>query len=106
MQVRKNIYSLTRSSIQLRRNMERNRLDMVVENHCSVGYVARIIVRGIFCSIKVVDPRYIVLGRHIQLVMLVIEFLGSMQLWTIGRQIIRHLSLRWMVSFVIKLILF
>ena len=38
--------------------------------------------------------------------MLVISFLGSMQLWTIGRQIIMHRSLRWIVSFVIKLFLF
>lgn len=60
--------------------------EMVVGNHCSVGYVVRIIVRGIFRSIRVVvDPIYIVLKRQIQFIMLVITSLGSMKLWKIGR---------------------
>ena len=87
--------------------MEIYKLYAMVGNHCSVGYVVRIIVRGIVRSVRVVvDPRSIVLGRCIQLVMLVITFLRYMQLWTIGSWFIRHRSLRWMVSFVIKLFLF
>jgi len=63
----------------MRNDLESNRLETVVENQCSVGYVVRIIIRGIVHSIRVVvDPRSIVLGRHIQLVMLVKAFFGSM----------------------------
>ena len=91
MQVRKKMYFLTRGSIQLRKDLERSKLEAVVGNHCSDGYAVRIIVRGIVRSIRVVlDPIYIVLKRGIQLVMLVITFLRNMQLWTIGRHIIRH----------------
>jgi len=87
--------------------MERSKLEAVVGKHYSFGYVVRIIVRGIVCSIKVVvEPRSIVLRRCIQLVMLVIAFPISMQLWTIDRWTIRHRSLRWSVRFVIKLFLF
>ena len=69
--------------MQLRKNAKRSKLEAVVGNHYSVGYVVRIIVRGIVHSIRVVlNPRSIVLRRCIQLVMLVIAFLGSMQLWT------------------------
>jgi len=46
MQVRKKMQFLTRDSIQLRRDMESSKLEVVVGNHCSVGYVVRIIVRG------------------------------------------------------------
>jgi len=78
--VRNKMQFLTRDSIKLRRDAERNRLKPVVGNHCSVGYVVRIIIRGIFHSIRVVvDPKYLVLRRGIELVMLVIAFLGSMQ---------------------------
>jgi len=57
---------LTRDSIQLRRDMEINMLEVVVENDCSVRYVVRIIVRRIDHSIRVVvDLRSIVLRRHI-----------------------------------------
>ena len=66
MQVRKKMKFLTKDSIQLRRDRESSRLDAVVGNHCNVGYVVRIIIRGIACSIRVVvDPRYTVLRRHI-----------------------------------------
>ena len=65
MHARKITQFRTRNSIQLRRDMERSRLEMVVGNHCSVGYVVRIIIRGIIRSIRVVvDPKYIVLRRH------------------------------------------
>ena len=81
MQVRKIIQFLTRDSIQLRRDMESNMLEAVVGNHYSVGYVVRIIIRGIFHRIRVVvDPISIVYRRHIHLVMLVIAFLRSMRL--------------------------
>jgi len=66
MQVRKIMHFLTTDSIQLRRDMERNMLAVVVGNHCSVGYVVRIIVRGIVYSIRVVvEFRSIVLKRNI-----------------------------------------
>jgi len=54
MQVRKIMQFLTRNSIHLRRDMESSRLEAVVGNHCNVGYVVRIIVRGIFHNIRVV----------------------------------------------------
>ena len=56
---------LTRDSIRLRKDMESSMLEAVVENHCSVRYVVRIIARGIVPNIRVVvDPRYIVLKGH------------------------------------------
>ena len=65
MQVRKIIQFLTSYSIQLRRDMESGMLEAVVGNHCSVGYVVRIIIRGIVHSIiVVVDSISIVLRRH------------------------------------------
>ncbi len=64
MQVRRKMYSLTRSSIQLRRDMERSRLEVMVEDHCSVGYVAMIIVRRIIHYTREVGLIYIVLRRH------------------------------------------
>jgi len=77
MQVRKIMQFLTRDSIQLIRDMGRNKLEAEVGNHCSVGYVVRIIIRVIVHSIGVVvHPKSIVLKRHLQLVMLVIEFRG------------------------------
>ena len=86
--------------------MESNKLEALVGNHCSVGYVVRIIIRGIVCSIRVVvDPRSTMRRRCIQLVMLVIAFLRSMQLWKTGRQIIRHQPLRWTVRFVIYILI-
>eukprot|EP00253_Pinus_taeda_P032225 PITA_32225 len=76
--------------------MESGMPEAMVGNHCSVGYVVRIIIRGLFHSIRVVvGPISIVRRRCIHLVMLAISFLGSMQLWTRGRWIIRHRSLRW-----------
>ena len=85
MQVRKKMWSLTRILIQLRRDTERSRFEAMVEHRCSVGYVARIIERGIFHSTRVVDTKSIVLKRRIQLGMLFIIFLRFMQLWKAGR---------------------
>lgn len=83
-QARNKMWFLTRSLIQLRRDIdcsrERNILELMVEHRCSVGYVARIIARGIVHSIRVVDPRYIVLRMRRQLGMLDITFLGFIQL--------------------------
>jgi len=59
--------------------MESSGIEAVVGNHCSAGYMVRIIIKGIVRSTRVViDPRFTVLRRHIQLVMLVITFLRSM----------------------------
>lgn len=106
MQVRKKMWFLTRSSIQLGRELERKKLKVMVEHHCSVRYVARIIVRGTICNIRVVETRSIVHKRCKQLGMLVITFLIFMQLLTTGSQITTLLSLRWKLSFVIKLFIF
>ena len=47
--------------------MESSKLEAVVGNHCIIGYVVRIIVRGIFHIIRVVvDPISIVFRRHIK----------------------------------------
>ena len=86
MQLRKKIQFLTRDSIQLRREVERSKLEAVIGNHYSVEYVVRIIVRGIFCSIRVVvGLTSNIIRRHIELVMMVITFRETMQLWTIRR---------------------
>lgn len=69
--------------MQLRRDMDLNleskRIRVVAENHCSVGYVERIIAKRIVHCIRVENLIFIVLGRHKQLGMLDITFLGSMQ---------------------------
>eukprot|EP00253_Pinus_taeda_P025534 PITA_25534 len=39
--VRKKMQFLTRDSIQLKKDMESSKLEAVVENHCSVGYVLK-----------------------------------------------------------------
>ena len=44
-------------------SLESYRLEVIVENCCGVGYVEKIIIRGIFHSIRVIDPRYVVLRR-------------------------------------------
>ena len=66
MQVRKKTQFLTRDSIQLRRDVDSSKLEAVVGNHCSVGYVVSIIVGGIVHGIILVeDPRSTVLRIHI-----------------------------------------
>jgi len=39
MQVRMKIKFLTRDPIQLRKDMDSSKVDLVVSNHCNVGYV-------------------------------------------------------------------
>lgn len=68
--------------------------------------MARIIAGEIFHRIKVVGLRYIMHKTHTLLGMLVREFLVFMKHWITNMQTIRHLSLRWTVSFVIKLFIF
>ena len=70
------------------------------------GLVAKIIVGEIVHRIKVVYLRYTVHRRNKLLETLVRVFHVSMQHWITNRWRIRHLSLRWTVSFVIKLFLF
>jgi len=59
-------------------NLESNIITIVVGNHCSVGFVVRIIVRRIFHCTRVEDLRSIVLKRHKYLGMLVKSFLEFM----------------------------
>ena len=66
----------------------------------------KIITGNIVYRIKVLGLRYIVLRRHIQWEMLGTTFLVSMQHWITYRQTIKHISLRWTISFVIKLFIF
>ena len=61
MQVRRKMFLLTRSLMQLRSdmdlNLERNKIKVVEKNHFSVGYVVTIITRMIFRCIRVLDLR-------------------------------------------------
>ena len=59
-------------------------IKVVAENHCSVGFVSRIIIRRIIHCTRVVDLRTTVPRRCIQLGMLVITFLRSMKHLIIG----------------------
>ena len=68
--------------------------------------MARIIVGEIACRIRLVSLRYIVHRTHRLLGMLVRLFLVFMKHWITNKQTIMDLTLRWMVSFVIKLFLF
>ena len=68
----------------------------------SVGHVVRSTLRDIFHRIRVVGLRYIVHKRRKLLGIFAKVFLISMQLWRIDKQAIKHLSLRWMISFLIK----
>jgi len=68
--------------------------------------VERIIKGDIVHKIRVVDRRYTVRRRHILLGMLVRLFHVFMQHWITNKHIISHLSLRWMVTFVIRLFIF
>jgi len=62
------MWFLTRISIQLRRgigcNLESSRVEVMVEDYCRVGYVAKIIVRRIVHSTMEVGLIFIVLRRH------------------------------------------
>ena len=68
MQVRKKMWLLTRSSVHQRSDMdlslESSKIRVVAENRCSVGYVARIIVRRLLYCIRVEDLKSIILMRH------------------------------------------
>ena len=94
MQVRKKMFLLIRSLVQLRRDMchslESSKLEVIVKHHYSVGYLAKIIVRRIFHCTREVGLRSICSKN---LGMVVIEFLEFMRLWTTSRRITRHLSL-------------
>jgi len=84
-------------------NLESNKIDVVAEKHCSIGFVAKIIARRIVHCIRVTYLISKVLRRHRQLEMLVKAFLESMQHLITSRQTTRHPLLRWRVSFVIEL---
>jgi len=88
------------------RNLERNRTEVMVGDHCNVGYVAKIIARRIVHCTRVASLRSIALRRCKKLGTLVIKFLEFMQLWTTNRKIIRNPLLRWKVSFKAELFLF
>ena len=77
-----------------------------IRSMCGVGLVEEIIAGDIVHNIKLVGLIYIVHNTHKLLWMLLRGFLVFMQHWVTNRQTIKHLSLRWMVRFVIKLFLF
>ena len=77
----------------------RSRIRMKVERLFSVGLVQESIIGEIVHNIRVVYHISTMLRRHRQWEMLGRVFLGSIQRWITSRQIIMHLSLRWMVSF-------
>ena len=96
-----------RSSKQLDRDMGySNSIEVRVLVGWSVGHAIRSILREIVHKIKVVGLRYTVHKRHKLLGMLVRAFLVFMQHWITTGHTIGHLSLRWMISFVIKLFIF
>lgn len=73
---------LTINSMQLRRDMSRDleniKTKVIVGDRCSIGYVAKIIVRRFFHCTGVVGLISIVIRRCKQLGMLVIAFLKFM----------------------------
>ena len=108
--MRKRMFLLTRSLMQLRRDMghspESNIIEVMVGNNCNDGYVARIISIWIARHIRVVGLKSAVIMGCRQLGMLDRAFLRSMQHWITGRRITRQLLLRWKVRYMIKLFLF
>lgn len=106
MQVRKKMW-LLRILMRLRRDMdlilEISRIKVVIENHYSVGFVARIMVRRIVHCTNVANLKSIVLRRRKQLGMLVRAFFRFMQHLITSRKITRNPLLRWKVIFVINL---
>lgn len=72
-------------------NLENNIIEVMVGDSCSVGHVARSILRLIICKISVLDLRFIVHNKWIQLGMLGREFLRSMQHWITDRWITWYL---------------
>lgn len=105
---RRMLHHLRRSihMIEDRDSTQENKIRRQAGSLQSVGFVARIIAGGISCRIRVVDLRYTVRKRYRLFGMLVRVFHVSMKHWIKNRQIIRHLSLGWMLSFLIKLFLF
>ena len=81
--------------------LKSSRIRLVAKNHCSVGFVERIITRRIVSCITVIDLRFIVHRRHKLLGMLDITFLGSMHNLITSRKIMKNPLLRCKVSYVI-----
>ena len=89
--------------MQLDMDMDHNsNIEVMVLESWSVGHAVRNTLREIVDIIMVVGLIYIVHKRRRLLGMLVMEFLIYMQQWTIDRETIMHLSLRWKVRFVNK----
>jgi len=61
-------------------NLKISRIEVIAEDHCSVGYVENIITRNIFHCTRVAGLISIVLRKRRLLGMWAIEFLGFMQL--------------------------
>lgn len=92
------------NSMQLNRDMGDNiNIEVRVLDSWSIGNVVRNTLRDIFDRTRVVGPIYIVHKGQRLLGMLVREFLIFMHHWITNKQTIRHLSLRWTITFVIKL---
>lgn len=96
--------SLIRSLVDL--NREGRRLKAMVRDGCSVGHVVRSILRSIVYRVRVEDLKVTVHRKHKLLGMLGKKILVSMQHWIIGRWVTKHLSSRWMASFLIILFKF
>lgn len=96
--------------MQLDKDMGHNSSDNTIEVRelvgWSVGHLVRNTSGDIISRIRVEGLRYIVHRRHRLLEMLVRVFHISMDQWIAGKQNTRHLSLIWMVIFVINLLLF
>ena len=91
--------------MQLDRDIGHNNIEVRALICLSVGHVVRNTLGDIVHRIRVVGLRYIVYRRHRLLGMWGRVFLVFMQLWSTNRHSTRHLSLRWTISFVIKLFL-
>jgi len=78
----------------------------IIRIPCGVGFVEKIIPGETAHNSRVVGLRYTVHRRHRVLEMLVRVYHVFMQHWIKNRQSIRHLLLKWTISFLIKLFLF
>jgi len=107
MYVRKKMWFLRRSLMQLRNdmvpNLESSRIKVMIGYCYNVGFVAKSIARMIVHCTKVACHKCRVLERCRHLGMLVKEFLKTVQHLITCKRIIRHPLLRWKVSSVIKL---
>ena len=104
MQDRKKMGHQKRNLMHLDKDMDHvSSIELKVLDSWSVEHVVRNTLRDIVHRIRVVGLIYIVHRRHILLGMLVKAFLVFMQHWITNRQTTMHLSLRWMVRFVINL---